>query len=204
MLPTKQFERDLADLTPDQFEQLVAALVRKEHANAQKLKAPDFGADVLDDPASRRPRVWQVKHYPDRISWTLCKESLDRAVAKWRPREVIFVFPRDLTGKDHQEFNDELVGKHLVPVERWTASRLNEALEEPPAIRRSFFPHRTDTLHEIRRAAQRPRRPLKGPRSSSTDWTWQSSRRNWTPTSTTSCGRGQPALPRQRGSSRRS
>jgi hypothetical protein len=52
VLSTKEFERDLADLTPDRFEQLVYAVARREHDHAQRLKAPDFGANVL----TRNPR----------------------------------------------------------------------------------------------------------------------------------------------------
>jgi len=163
VLSTKEFERDLADLGPDKFEQLVFAIVRREHPNAQKLKAPDFGADVLDDPAGKRPRVWQVKHYPGDIHWTDCGKSLNRAVAKWRPAEITFVFPRDLTGKDHQDFNDKLIADKPVPAKRWTATELNDKLDQYPAIRRSFFPHRTDALHQVLRAAKLTERPADGP-----------------------------------------
>jgi hypothetical protein len=164
VLSTQQFERDLADLTPGQFEQLTHVVVLQEHPNAQKLKAPDFGADVLDDPTSKRPRVWQVKHYvgPGEINWTQCEESLDRAVVKWRPREVTFVFPRDLTGKGQQDFNRRLVQGRSITVTNWTASRLNAELERYPAIRRSFFPHRTDQLHEVLRAARLSEKPADG------------------------------------------
>ncbi len=165
MISTKQFEHDLRDLEPDAFEQLVHSIVRRTHPNAQKVKAPDFGADIVDDPASRRPLVWQVKHYPgpSDINWTECAKSLNRAVAKWRPREVIFVFPRDLTGKGQHDFNDTLVAKHAIPVTRWTASDVNDMLERHPAIRRSYFPHRTDELHQILRAARLTETPTTGP-----------------------------------------
>ena len=163
MISPKEFERDLADLEPEAFEQLVHAVVRREHPYAQKIKAPDFGADVVDDPSSSRPRVWQVKHYPRDINWTNCTKSLTGAVERWRPREVTFVFPRDLTGKDHKDFNDKLAGKHAITVTRWTASDLNDLLERHPAIRRSYFPHRTDDLHKVLRAAQLTQTPSDGP-----------------------------------------
>jgi hypothetical protein len=204
VLSTEQFERDVADLTPGQFEQLVYAVVLKDHPRAQKLKAPDFGADVLDDPTSKRPRVWQVKHYPKKINWSHCQESLDRAFHKWRPAEITFVFPPDLTGNDHQDFNDKLVGRQNVPIERWTASHLNEALERYPAIRRSYFPHRTDALHEVLRAARLTEARPMGRRSSSTGSTSPSWSRSLIPTSTTCCSLNRSISPRRRGSSRRS
>jgi hypothetical protein len=163
VLSIEEFERDLAGLTPGAFEQLVHAIVLKEHPDAQRLKAPDFGADVLDDAASKRPRVWQVKHYPSAIHWSDCQESVDRAFAKWRPSSITFVFPRDLTGKDHQDFSEKLVGRRDVPVIRWTASHINDELERYPAIRRNFFPHRTDALHEVLRAARLTETPTDGP-----------------------------------------
>lgn len=163
VISTAEFERDLRDLSADDFEQLAYTIVLKQHPRAQKLKAPDFGADVLDDAAAKKPRVWQVKHFTEKPNWTLCRESLDRAAEKWRPSEVTFVFPRDLTGKDHQDFNDKLVTGSAVPVDRWTASRLNEELERYPAVRRSYFPHRTELAHEILRAAKLADRPIDGP-----------------------------------------
>jgi hypothetical protein len=163
VISTAEFEHDLRDLTAADFEQLGYTIVLKQHPRAQKLKAPDFGADVLDDAAAKKPRVWQVKHFTDKPNWTLCRESLDRAVKKWKPTEVTFVFPRDLTGKDHQDFTDKLVTESTVPVDRWTASRLNEELEKYPAVRRSYFPHRTELAHEILRAAKLADRPVDGP-----------------------------------------
>ena len=55
MISTEQLEQDLRDLSPDMFEQLVHAIVRQNHPKAQRLKSPDFGADVLDDPSGRQP-----------------------------------------------------------------------------------------------------------------------------------------------------
>jgi hypothetical protein len=165
VLSTKDFERDLAELTPANFEQLVFQVVLKEHPSAQSVKAPDFGADVLDDPASKRPRVWQVKHYPGpgEIKWTVCKNSLDRAVEKWSPIEVTFVFPRDLTGKEQQGFQTHLAERQSIPVRPWSASNLNQALERYPAIRRSFFPNRTGELHQVLQAARLTEQPAGGP-----------------------------------------
>jgi hypothetical protein len=163
VITTREFERDLADLTPQDFEQLVYAVVRREHPDAVKLAAPDFGADVVDDPASKKPRVWQVKHYPDDIHWTDCEKSLARATQKWAPGRVTFVFPQDLTGKNQQDFTVKLVTGKPVPVDSWAASRLNDELEKHPAIRRSYFPHRTEVLHEVLKAANLAERPVDGP-----------------------------------------
>jgi hypothetical protein len=183
---TKQFVRDLEDLGDEMFEQFVFAIVLKSYPNAQKTKAPDFGADVLDDPASLKPRVWQVKHYPHNISWTKCQESLDRAYKKWRPSQVTFVFPQDLSGLAHQTFNDKLVGRQPVDVDRWTASRLNEAVERYPELRRSYFPDRTDQLQEVLRAAQLSRSQPMRARCSSKAAGLPRSRASLTRTSTSS------------------
>lgn len=144
------------------------AIVRQDFPNAVRLKAPDFGADVLDDPTGRKPRVWQVKHYPGEIHWSTCAKSRDRALSKWNSAEITFVFPRDLTGKEQQEFNEKLVKGQSIPVTRWTATDLNNSLERFPAIRRSYFEHRTDEMHKVLCAvglSTKPPRRSDGPRN---------------------------------------
>jgi hypothetical protein len=156
----RSFERDLADLTPDEFEQLVHRIVRKSHPGAKKVKAPDFGADVLADPERSDPWVLQVKHYPGPINWKKCEKSLDRAASKWKPRRIAFVFPQDLTAPQLQAFESRLrKRKPGIEVDPWTASDLNAALDEYPDIRRSCFEHRQDLLHDVLRAAQLKERP---------------------------------------------
>lgn len=105
--------RDLEDLGPRRFEELVAAVVLAGHPGAEQLGGKDGGADVLlERRGATDPKVWQVKHYPRDIHWAHCEESLDSAVAKHGAGEIVFVFPRDMSYTVKKTFKRRLVSRH--------------------------------------------------------------------------------------------
>jgi hypothetical protein len=121
---TANLKRDLADFTPDEFEQFVTALVRVKHPDrkVERLAAPDGGADVLVwKSATEIEVVYQVKHYPRDIGWDKCEESLTRATQSWRPDRIVFAFPRDLSKPLVKSFRTRL---RIWSASRSTATRL--------------------------------------------------------------------------------
>lgn len=155
--PREVTARDLRDVGDQRFEQIVASLVLAEHPDAERLAAPERGADVLlPATPSRRARVWQVKHYPDDIAWKKCEESLDDAIASYDPEQVVFVFPRDLSKPHRDRFEERLVKRHPdVTVKYWGLHRIQEALARHPDISiRYFGEDRGDLLPGVIRAVQ--------------------------------------------------
>ena len=128
----------------DHFEQLVYELVRRDEPSAQRIGAPDGGADVLR-PADghRRAKVWQAKHYTRTIYWDKCEASLDAAIRRWDPEEVVFVFALDLSARAEASFTSRLVARSSdtdtrVPAP-WTLSELVRRLHEHSDLRQRFF-----------------------------------------------------------------
>lgn len=103
--------RDLEDLGDERFEALVASLVMRRYPGADHLGAPDGGADVILEEPGRRPKVWQVKHYPRRVDWGKCEASLVAAHREYEPSEVVFVFPRKITRPLKKTFKRRLASK---------------------------------------------------------------------------------------------
>jgi hypothetical protein len=159
----------LADFGDERFEQLIASLVFAEHPDAERPAAPDGGADVLlPATSSRRARVWQVKHYPapSRIAWKKCEQSLDEAVASYAPEEVIFVFPRNLSKRQRDNFEDRLVKRNPdVTVKHWGLHRIQEELARYPDLSLRYFGEdRADVLPGLIRAVQQGGKELENTR----------------------------------------
>jgi hypothetical protein len=130
---------------PDDFEQLVFELVRCEEPTAERIKAPDGGADVLRPQTQQQPsKVWQAKRYTGDINWEECEASLVRAVGRWSPEEIVFVFARDLSEVTEASFTTRLAGhrqalENDVSVIRWGLSELVRRLSERNDLRVRFF-----------------------------------------------------------------
>ncbi len=147
-VPREVTARDLADLGDERFEQLVASLVFAEEPDAEKPSAPDGGADVLV-PARRGwpARIWQVKHYPDAISWSKCEKSLDDAVKNYDPEKVVFVFPRNLSASRRRDFEQRLVARHPdVDVRHWGLTHIQERLAANADIAQRYFGDKVDDV----------------------------------------------------------
>ena len=57
-----------------------------------------MGADMaLPKQDGGYERCWQSKHFPRKIAWEKCKDSLAAAEKHWSPRHYTFCFPRNLT-----------------------------------------------------------------------------------------------------------
>lgn len=123
--------RDLEDLGWRRFEDLVFALVLEESPGAEKLASPDGGADVLFEGRAGEAKVWQVKHFPRRIHWEQCIESLDAAVDQHGATEVVFVFPRDMGKTVRKSFKEKLRERHAgVSVSYLSGSQVIAMLRE--------------------------------------------------------------------------
>lgn len=97
---TRIINAALRGITDDGLEELTYELIKADHANARRLRAPhDGGLDVV---ASTDVGIvgWQVKNFGARIYWNKCRASVVQALKQHRPKEITFVFPRDLTGKE--------------------------------------------------------------------------------------------------------
>jgi Restriction endonuclease len=132
--------RDLEDLGYQRFEDLVAALVQRDHPEAEHLQAPDAGADILLKGDGSSPKVWQVKHYPKTIHWEQCEKSLDDAVREHGAGEVVFVFPRKMSSAVKKSFRLRLVErKPDIEVTYWSGSEVLRRLRAAPELVEEFF-----------------------------------------------------------------
>lgn len=146
MIPPKRpTQYDLLKQPDEDFEAMVARLVRLEYSDAFKpANTSDGGADmVLQGPKERsgHERCWQAKHYPQRIGWTKCKESLAAAQKHWQPRYYTFVFPRDLTVTEQNTFERHF-GDSAITVDYWNGDRLQGLLtesDEGQRVAKTFF-----------------------------------------------------------------
>lgn len=141
-------------LSPERFEQLTFELVGLQYPDAQRVAAPDGGADtlVLGDVV----RVWQAKRSRKRIDWMSCERSLRRALTRWQPASVVFVFPVDLTESQLRTFQTRLADKaEGTEVSVWSASTLLSRLNQHPELLRRFFgPSQADLLDVIELSAR--------------------------------------------------
>lgn len=138
-------QRQIAVMTPDQFERLVFELAHQEDAEVRRLVHPDGGADTLRPVAEdSAAEVWQAKRYPDDINWKECENSLDSAIDRWKPSKVTFAFPRDLSQQLEQSFETRLVTREKaqqagVQVGLWNLSELVRRLNQHPGLEVRFF-----------------------------------------------------------------
>jgi hypothetical protein len=134
---------DFASQTPEEFEELCFDVVRLQFPNAVRLGAPDHGLDCLvGTPEGAADRGWQAKRFTGNISWSQCRQSLERAITRHNPRHVTFCFARDLTAQQHELFARNLAAAHTErTIDYWGASELAARLntEEGRLVARRFF-----------------------------------------------------------------
>lgn len=114
-------------MTDADFDEMTFRLVRIDHPDAVKMAVPDGGVDTLLPLSGRTgyERGWQAKHYPNKIDWRLCEESLDRAVETWKPERITFCFPQNLTKGKEKAFAAKLAARQEgVIVDFWNASEI--------------------------------------------------------------------------------
>ncbi len=137
--------RQIAVMSPEQFEQLVFELAHRDDPEVRRLVHPDGGADTLRPvTAERASEVWQAKRYPDSINWKECENSLDSLIERFKPSKVTFVFPRDLSQQLEGSFEERLVTrdsaqKATVQVGLWNLSELVRRLNQHPDLKVRFF-----------------------------------------------------------------
>jgi hypothetical protein len=92
----------LKEMDPQEFEDLVYALVRADEPTAIQLRPPDAGRDTIV-PAiqDQGERVWQAKRHGSGIDWAKCEQSIKTALEKRKPSEITLVFPVNMTDTDH-------------------------------------------------------------------------------------------------------
>ena len=126
----------------DGLEDVTFALVLVDHPSARRLRAPDGGRDtVVPATEDAGEHAFQAKHHTDGISWSKCRKSVEDAMARPEPPEVItFVFPVNLTAKDEENFGNLKEGFPTVTFEEpWGLSRLRELLDRSPDVRREHI-----------------------------------------------------------------
>ncbi|HEX4306788.1 MAG TPA: restriction endonuclease [Solirubrobacterales bacterium] len=147
--------RDLEDLGPQRFQELVAALVLADHPDAEQLTGADGGADVLLERDGEKATAWQVKHFPRQIRWEHCRDSLDAVVESYEVAEVVFVFPRDMSKRSKETFDTTLRSRHPgVAVSYMSGSQVIarlRRLEDGPLLEEFFGPDPQDQAVAIAR-----------------------------------------------------
>lgn len=145
------------DLAQDAFEELCYLVVREDYPDANRLRAPDGGLDIILSVGDTVVRGWQVKRHTASIDWRKCAESLDRAFHVHRPLRVTFCFPIDLTVNQNQRFRDRIGRRHPdIEVDYVGASWLTGAIarsDNGRRIARRFF-HVNETSSEILRSVR--------------------------------------------------
>jgi hypothetical protein len=136
---------DLLAMSDQDFETMVARLIKLEQPNAFKpANVRDGGADmVLPDGTGGYSRCWQSKHYPDQIHWSKCDKSLAAAEAEWNPRHYTFCFPRELTVTEQKTFDKHFRGDGAkLRVDHWNGDAIQSLLIGSPEGQRvaaTFF-----------------------------------------------------------------
>jgi hypothetical protein len=111
--PTRPPEINFTLLDEDDFEELCVLIVLLEHENAQRIRAPDLGADaVLPGEPGTFERCWQAKRFTSRIYWDQCEASLDRGRENYHPERYTFMFATDLTGPQRRTLTTRLQQRH--------------------------------------------------------------------------------------------
>lgn len=86
-------------------------------------------------------RCWQSKNYPGSMHWGKCEKSLSDAREHWNPKHYTFVFPRELSAKEHKTFQEKF-GEFGIKVDYWNSLELESRLlssSEGGRIARAFF-----------------------------------------------------------------
>jgi hypothetical protein len=125
---------DLQAVEPNDFETLTYLLAHAENRNVVPVRPKDAGLDArLPDPLGRLTlRGWQAKRFPPtKIHWKQCEESLEDAVAWWRPTRVTFVFTHDLSAADQTKFRTRLAEAHpYLRVDWWGDTEVQRLLRD--------------------------------------------------------------------------
>jgi hypothetical protein len=134
----------IAEMSPEEFENLVHAIVFADELDGElvkKLRPPDGGADTIIMNADGSIRlVVQAKRYNHRVNWDKCLESYRRAVSRWQPEALRFVFSQDFTERQFSNFYKHLSNlKDGTKVLIWTLSDLVQLLNMHPLIGPRFF-----------------------------------------------------------------
>jgi hypothetical protein len=143
----------------DPFERLVYELAHRQDAEVQRLTTPDGGADTVRPASDDNPaKVWQAKHYPDKINWAECVKSYKSSVERWEPVAIVFVFPRDFSEQLQKSFYSRLVTpgkKKGIKVTSWTLADLIRLLNAHDDLRVRFFGKSQEApLSAVERAVQ--------------------------------------------------
>ncbi len=148
-------------MSPSAFEDLVFALVRIEHEDAEQLGPPDAGRDTIVRLPGAGELVWQAKHHTAGIDWGKCEESLKTALDQRDPREVTFVFPVKLNATKEPGLKDLRDRYPQVEITKpWTLPELRAKLVKADDVRPELIdqPIGVDELHTrhlLERAATR-------------------------------------------------
>lgn len=133
-MPKGPVEHPLDRLTPDQFEMLTFLLARDENPGVVHVRRKDHGLDArFPDDRGATLRGWQSKRFLDDIHWDQCRNSIERAVAFWRPLRITFVFPKVLSALEQDNFRIHLIEKFpRVKVDWWDASEIQPRMRDTP------------------------------------------------------------------------
>lgn len=106
------------DLSDGEFEALVYLLARIDDKAVVPVRNKDRGLDVrLPDSRQRTRRGWQAKRFEKgKVNWAKCRESVEAAVAFWRPPRITFVFAHELSGGEQESFRTELIERLGLPI----------------------------------------------------------------------------------------
>ncbi len=148
---------DLEGMPDEDFERLCARLVLLEFPLAVTTASTlDGGADVrLPGAGDSTERCWQAKHFPGKIHWKECKDSLAVAKKRWNPREYTFCFPRNLNEREQATFDKHFRSGEEIEVNQWNGeallARLNGS-DEGERVGRTFFKDPEQDADKIARA----------------------------------------------------
>ena len=108
----------LWELTAGELEALTYLLARVEDRSVLPVRNQDRGLDVrLPDERQLTRRGWQAKRFEKgKIHWGQCRESVETAVAFWRPPRITFVFAHELSADEQTNFRTELLERLDLPV----------------------------------------------------------------------------------------
>lgn len=135
----------LCAMGDEQFELMNARLIRLAFPRAFKPAAThDGGADmVLPAHGGGYERCWQSKHYPGRIDWRKCKDSLVAAEKNWKPSHYTFCFPRELTIREQKTFDKHFYSPDAqILIDQWNGEEIQARLagsSKGQRIARTFF-----------------------------------------------------------------
>lgn len=132
---------ELQNVEPGDFETLTFLLAHAESGGVVPVRNKDEGLDArLPDPLGRLTlRGWQAKRYPPtKIHWKQCENSLNDAVAFWRPLRVTFVFTHELSADDQTKFQTKLAKAHpYLRLDWWGDTEVQRLLRDTEEGRRA-------------------------------------------------------------------